>query len=76
MLPVLVTRPMLFRDTDAVLTSLPRRPRCTGSGRVPRESLDAPDDLPKEALRQVALGQLELLPGRSSGNAWEIGRRP
>jgi hypothetical protein len=26
---------------------------------VPRESLDAPDDLPKQALCQVALGQLQ-----------------
>jgi hypothetical protein len=26
---------------------------------VPRESLDAPEDLPKQALRQVALGKLE-----------------
>jgi len=26
---------------------------------VPRESLDAPEDLPKEAPRQVALGPLE-----------------
>jgi hypothetical protein len=26
---------------------------------MPRESLDAPDDLPKQALCQVALGQLE-----------------
>ncbi len=26
---------------------------------MPRESLDAPEDLPKQARRQVALGQLE-----------------
>jgi len=26
---------------------------------MPREALDAPDDLPKQALCQVALGQLE-----------------
>jgi hypothetical protein len=26
---------------------------------MPRESLDAPEDLPKQATRQVALGQLE-----------------
>jgi hypothetical protein len=26
---------------------------------MPRESLDAPDNLPKQALRQVAFGQLE-----------------
>ncbi len=26
---------------------------------MPRESLDAPDNLPKQALCQVALGQLE-----------------
>jgi hypothetical protein len=27
---------------------------------MPRESLDAPEDLPTEALRQVAFGQLEV----------------
>jgi hypothetical protein len=33
---------------------------------MPRESLDAPDDLPKQALCQVALGQLEHeVPGMS-----------
>jgi hypothetical protein len=26
---------------------------------MPREPLDAPEDLPKQALRQVAFGQLE-----------------
>jgi hypothetical protein len=26
---------------------------------MPREPLDVPEDLPKEALRQVALGKLE-----------------
>jgi hypothetical protein len=26
---------------------------------MPREQLDTPEDLPKEALRQVAFGQLE-----------------
>src|SRR6266849_1314665 len=31
------------------------------SGRIPRESLDAPEDLPKQPARQVALGQLPLL---------------
>ncbi len=29
------------------------------SGRVPRESLDAPEDLPKEGPRQMALGKLQ-----------------
>ena len=33
---------------------------------MPRESLDAPEDLPKQALRQVAFGQLEdKVPGMS-----------
>ena len=31
----------------------------SASGRMPRESLDAPNDLPKQALCQGALGQLE-----------------
>ena len=36
------------------------------SGRVPRQSLDAPDNLPKQALRQVALHKLEdEVPGMS-----------
>jgi len=30
-----------------------------GSGRGPRESLDAPENLPKESRRQVALRQLQ-----------------
>ena len=30
-----------------------------GSGRVPRQPLDAPENLPKEVARQVVLGQLE-----------------
>jgi len=50
---------------------LPIRDRChgpfSGAGianaacckRVPRESLDAPEDLPKQPVCQVALGQLE-----------------
>src|SRR5438132_39707 len=29
------------------------------SGRMPREALDAPEDLPKQAARQAAVGQLE-----------------
>jgi len=33
--------------------------RASSSGGEPRESLDAPDDLPKQAPRQVTLGQLE-----------------
>jgi hypothetical protein len=28
---------------------------------MPRESLERPEDLPKQALRQVALGQLKYL---------------
>jgi len=44
--------------------------RTRESGRVPRESLDAPEDLPNQALRQAALGQLggtlrQLLPPES-----------
>jgi hypothetical protein len=36
------------------------------SGRVPRQSLDAPENLPKQALRQVALHKLEdEVPGMS-----------
>src|SRR5262245_51611258 len=35
------------------------RVRQSGSGRMPRESLDAPENLPEEAPGQVALGQLE-----------------
>jgi hypothetical protein len=34
---------------------------------VPRESLDAPENLPKQALRQVALGQRE-----GSSNASDV----
>jgi len=29
------------------------------SGRMPRESLDAPEDVPTQALRQVVFGQLK-----------------
>ena len=56
-LPGLVTLAVAFRDTAAGSPSLPTpwlRVRCFGSGRVPRESLDAPKDLPKEPLRQAA----------------------
>jgi hypothetical protein len=35
------------------------RMRGSRSGRVPRESPDAPEDLPKEAPRQLAFGQLK-----------------
>jgi hypothetical protein len=37
----------------------PHPVRCSRSRRVPGESLDSPENLPKEAPRQVALGQLE-----------------
>src|SRR6516165_3722801 len=33
--------------------------RCSRSRRVPRESLDAPKNLPEQARRQVALGELQ-----------------
>ena len=50
-----------LRDTpagiDPFLVSLP----VSRSGRMPRESLDAPEHLPKQALRQVAFGQLLLV---------------
>src|SRR3989442_7887485 len=40
--------------------------RSSVSRRMPRESLDAPEDLPNQALRQVAPGQLEPdVPGMS-----------
>src|SRR5262245_10181076 len=50
-----------------VSTSLPRlrlpsscpRSVCGRSGRVPRQSLDAPKNLPKQARRQGALGELQ-----------------
>lgn len=61
-LPGLSTTTVPFRDTatgsPALLT---RRLRYSGSGRVPSESLDAPEDRPKEASRQVALGKLEYV---------------
>jgi hypothetical protein len=58
----LLTPVVAFRDTPAGSTSLLRlfaskcRPR---SGGVPRESLDAPENRPKQARRQVAFGKLE-----------------
>src|SRR5262249_43809098 len=40
--------------------------RCSGSRRVPCESLNAPKKLPKEGSRQVALGELQdEVPGMS-----------
>jgi hypothetical protein len=39
----------------------PLRGPAARSDRTPRESLDAPENLPKQATRQVALGQLPLL---------------
>jgi hypothetical protein len=37
------------------------------SRRVPRESLDAPENLPKEGLRQVAFVSMRARPARSTG---------
>src|SRR5262249_4426797 len=56
-----LTRDVPFRDTPAGSTSLFMlslrvRPRSRG---VPREARDAPEDLPEQARRQVALGKLE-----------------
>ena len=47
-------------DTPSRVARLSASPTLSApSGRMPRQSLDAPEDLPKEAARQVALGQLE-----------------
>ena len=61
-----------FKDTAAATSS--RGPFCllpvcdAGSGRGPRESLDAPENLPKERRRQVAFGKLQdEVPGMSDG---------
>ena len=59
----MITPPMPWRDTttgspfDASSPSL--RVWDSGSGRVPRESLDTRENLTKQALCQVAFGQLE-----------------
>ncbi len=58
----LVTPTVVFRDTSAASSPAPHSPGswCGARSRgVPRESLDAAKNLPKEAPRQVALGQLE-----------------
>ena len=50
----------LFRDTSAASTLAPHRLRSrvgSRSRRMPRESRDATEDLPKERRCQVALGQ-------------------
>ncbi len=64
--PVLVrvvTARVLFRDTSVVsapgCSSLLHRTWGSQSRGVPRESLDALENLPKEALGQVAVSQLE-----------------
>src|SRR5438876_3639904 len=49
----------LRRDTPAGVDLALRLGQSARSRRMPSESLDAPENLPKEALRQVALGQLE-----------------
>jgi hypothetical protein len=55
----LVTLIVLFRDTAAASPPAVHGPRCSRSRRVPGESVDPPENLPKEAPRQGALGQLE-----------------
>ena len=62
--PGLVTLTVPFRDTPAGRHSLfiPLTPWDSGSGRMPREPLDAPENLPKEAECQKALGQLDTVP--------------
>ena len=40
-------------------SSCPRSVCGPRSGRVPRQSLDAPENLPEQARRQVALGELQ-----------------
>ena len=56
-------RGVSFKDTAAAAPSrcsfVPLPVQDSGSGRVPRESLDAPENLPKQALSQVAFGKLE-----------------
>ena len=52
----------LFRDASAASTLAPHRLRSregSRSRRMPRESRNVPEDLPKERRCQVALGQLE-----------------
>ena len=55
----LVTLIVLFRDTAAASPPAVHGPRCSRSRRVPGESVDPPENLPKEAPRQVALRQLK-----------------
>jgi hypothetical protein len=59
----------LFRDTSAGSTLAPHRLRArvgSRSRRMPRESRNVPEDLPKERRCQVALGQLEdEVPGKA-----------
>src|SRR6266852_5774184 len=61
--PSLATPTVSFKDTAAASPSRcsfrPLPVRCSRSGRGPRESLDAPENLPKESRRQVALRQLQ-----------------
>jgi hypothetical protein len=60
--PGSVTPTVGFRDTPArslPLIALVLSMRRSGSARVPRESLDGPGDLPKQAPRQAALGKLD-----------------
>ena len=68
--PGVVTPPVSCKDTAAAFPSRCSFPpplcRIRESGWIPRESLDAPEDLPKEGRGQVALGQLEdEVPGMS-----------
>jgi hypothetical protein len=55
-------------ESPPVAHSRRSRLRSSASCRMPRESRDAPEDLPKQALRQVAPGQLEPeVPGTHAG---------
>jgi hypothetical protein len=62
-----VSSTVSFKDTAALSPARRAFPALTvqdsGPGRMPRESLDAPEDLPKEALRQVAFWQLPAAEG-------------
>lgn len=60
-----LSKPHALQPAETLPPGLPRpyltplRGPAARSDRTPRESLDAPEDLPKQATRQVALGQLK-----------------
>src|SRR6266852_5049291 len=57
--PPVPTPPQRHPRRDRATPRLPPSVPSARSSRMPRESLDAPEDLPKESRSQVALGQLE-----------------